>query len=90
LAGDRARISRKALRRATDGLCLAAAPTFTLMALASYLSGGGPGIPGMLCATMSGTSALSSMSLMYALMSAFHLTPWLKRISAGERHVRRL
>lgn len=75
LAGGRARVSRKALRRAADGLCLAAAPTFALMALFSYLSSGELG---MQCIAMSGASSLSGMPVMYLLMGAFHLSPWLR------------
>lgn len=64
--------------RAAEWLGLAAAPTFGAMALASA-TGGGP--PDMLC-TADGTSPLSGMTVMYVLMSAFHLSPWL-RLLAG-------
>lgn len=80
LAGDRSRVARKALGLAAGGLCLAAAPTFALMALVSYLSSGELG---MQCTAMSGTSSMSGMTVMYALMGAFHLTPWLRLASAG-------
>ncbi|HKU98736.1 MAG TPA: hypothetical protein VJR58_25815 [Vineibacter sp.] len=59
-------------------LSLAAAPTFAIMALTTVL-GGGP--PDMLCVSPPGASPLSGMALMYVLMSAFHLTPWLKLIA---------
>jgi len=75
LAGDRARAIRKALRRAADGLCLAAAPTFALMALASYLS---PGMAAMPCAATPDASPVGGMTTMYLLMSVFHLAPWLR------------
>ena len=39
----------------------------------------------MLC-TMPAMSALSGMSAMYLLMSLFHLTPWLKRITHSRNH----
>ena len=36
----------------------------------------------MLCSSGQGASPLGGMAAMYALMSAFHVTPWLKLISA--------
>jgi hypothetical protein len=74
-AGNHSRGSAKALRRLADGLCFAAAPTFVLMALANYFSGGAPGMP---CTAMPGASAFGGMTAMYLLMGAFHLTPWLR------------
>jgi hypothetical protein len=62
-----------------DWLCLAAAPTFAIMALLTSVLGGGQ--PGMLCAAMPGVSPLSSMVTMYLLMGAFHLAPWLRLLS---------
>jgi hypothetical protein len=64
---------------AADWLCLAAAPTFALMALLTSVLGGGP--PDMLCSIAHEASPLSGMVPMYLLMSAFHSTPWLKLIS---------
>jgi hypothetical protein len=61
---------------AADFLYLAAAPTFAIMALLSSVPGSG--LPDALC---SAASPLSGMVPMYALMSAFHLAPWLKLIS---------
>ena len=58
-----------------QGLSLAAAPTFAIMALLTARLGG----PEMLCSA--GGSPLSGMVPMYLLMSAFHLAPWLKLIS---------
>ena len=58
----------------SDWLALVAAPTFAGMAL---LTGVG-GTPDILCAGES--SALGGMGLMYLLMSAFHLAPWLRLI----------
>jgi len=71
---------------AADGLCLAAAPTFAVMAL---LTGAG-GPSDMLCSAAAHASPLSGMALMYWLMSAFHAAPWLKlassrRSGAGRR-----
>ena len=62
---------------AADGLCLAAAPTFAIMALLTGVSGGAPD---MLCAAAP-ASPLGGMVPMYLLMSAFHAAPWLKLIS---------
>jgi hypothetical protein len=64
-------------RGAADWLCLAAAPTFAIMALLTGVLGGGP--PDMLCSH--DASRLSGMVPMYLLMSAFHSAPWLKLIS---------
>lgn len=61
-----------------DWLCLAAAPTFALMALLSCLQGGDAA---MLCM---GTSPLTGMAAMYLIMSAFHLAPWLRVISGRQ------
>jgi len=68
----------RAASRVADLLCLAAAPVFAVLALLT--AGGGD----MIC-TMPGMSALGSMSLMYLLMSLFHLAPWLKRNSQETR-----
>jgi hypothetical protein len=62
------------LSPSSDWLALAAAPTFAGMAL---LTGIGSA-PDMLCAGEA--SALGGMELMYLLMSAFHLAPWLRLI----------
>ena len=62
-----------------DWLCLAAAPTFAIMALLTGVLGGGQ--MAMMCSTAADASPLSGMDAMYLLMSAFHLTPWLKLIS---------
>jgi len=68
-------------------LGLAAAPTFALMALLTQLHGGD--MPDMLCATVHASSPLSGMVPMYLLMSAFHLTPWLKLIANRRGDARR-
>jgi hypothetical protein len=57
-------------------LSLAAAPTFAIMALLLRIHGGS--MPDMLCSAAQDASPLSGMVLMYLLMSAFHLTPWLR------------
>jgi hypothetical protein len=48
------------------------------MALLTGVLGSGPA--DVLCSATHGASPLSGMVLMYALMSAFHLGPWLKLI----------
>ena len=64
---------------AADWLCLAAAPTFAIMALLTGVLGGAPN---MLCSAAQDASPLSGMVPMYLLMSAFHSAPWLKLISS--------
>jgi hypothetical protein len=63
-----------------DRLCLAAAPTFAIMALLTGVLGGGP--PDTLCSAAQAASPLSGMVPMYLLMSAFHSAPWLKLVSS--------
>ena len=65
---------------AADWLCLAAAPTFAIMALLTGVFGGGP--PDMFCSAAPDALPLSGMVPMYVLMSAFHSAPWLKLISS--------
>jgi hypothetical protein len=67
---------------AADWLSLAAAPTFTLMALLTAVLGGGE--LDMLCSAAEHTSPVSGMIPMYLLMSAFHSQPWLRLISSRE------
>ncbi len=62
-----------------DWLCLAAAPTFTAMALLTAIHGD----QDMMCMSGPGGSMLSGMMPMYLLMAAFHLAPWLRL--AGRR-----
>ena len=59
-------------------LCLAATPTFAIMAVLTSIIGGGP--IAILCPAAPG-SPLSGMVLMYLLKSAFHSPPWLKLIA---------
>jgi hypothetical protein len=72
---------------AADGLYLAAAPTFAIMALLTGVLGGGP--PDMLCSATQDASPLSGMVPMYLLMSAFHSAPWLKLVSSRRSGARR-
>ena len=69
-----------------DWLSLAAAPTFAFMALLTAVPGGSP--LDMLCGGTPGASPFSGMVLMYLLMSAFHMGPWL-RLIASRRAQRR-
>ena len=66
---------------AADWLCLAAAPTFAIMALLTSIGVFGGGSMDALCTAAQGASPLSGMTAMYVLMSAFHATPWVKLIS---------
>ncbi|KXF75578.1 hypothetical protein ATN84_16375 [Paramesorhizobium deserti] len=68
---------------AGEWLSFAAAPTFASMALLTGISG--EDMPDMLCSAGHGGSPLSGMAVMYLLMSAFHLAPWLRLIS-GRRY----
>jgi hypothetical protein len=61
---------------AADWLCLAAAPTFAIMALLTGVVGGGQ--MDLLCSSAHDASLLSGMAPMYLLMSAFHSAPWLR------------
>ena len=56
-------------------LSLAAAPTFAIMAVIAAVAPAD-----MLCAEMQGPFSLQGMVPMYALMSAFHLAPWLRLV----------
>ena len=71
-------------RRAADWLCLAATPSFAIMALLSGISSAG--LPGI-CGTMHSSSPLGGMTGMYLLMSAFHSTPWLHLLTAAGRRL---
>jgi hypothetical protein len=65
---------------AANWLCLAAAPTFAIMALLTGVPG--EGTPAILCSAAQDASPLNGMAPMYLLMSAFHSAPWLKLISS--------
>jgi hypothetical protein len=60
-------------------LSLAAAPTFAIMALLSGIHNGG--MQGMLCSAAQDVSPLTGMVPMYLLMSAFHMSPWLRLLA---------
>ena len=57
---------------------LAATPVFAAMAVWTGCFGNQPV---MLCMAAQGSSPMDGMTLMYALMSIFHLPPWLRLIS---------
>jgi hypothetical protein len=57
---------------------LAAARTFAIMALLTGIPSGGPAET--LCLVEPHVAPLSRMGVMYLLMSAFHLVPWLNLI----------
>lgn len=63
-------------------LGFAASPTFALMAFMSAF--GSPGI--VMCGPASPLVPISDMTLMYVLMSLFHLPPWLKLLTLRSRH----
>ena len=62
-----------------NGLRFAAAPTFALMALLNAMARDGRS--DVICSAMPTGAPLGDMTVMYLLMCAFHLVPWLKRIS---------
>lgn len=78
----RARDWRAIARGAADGLNLAAAPAFALMALLTAVQDSGA--HRMLCTGMADASPWNGMSLMYLLMSVFHAASWIRR-AAGRR-----
>jgi hypothetical protein len=59
----------------TEWLCLAATPTFAIMALLTGLAGNP--LEGLCSAAQA--ASLNGMTLMYLLMSAFHSPPWLRQ-----------
>jgi hypothetical protein len=61
-----------------NGLRFAAAPTFALMALLNAMARDGRS--DVICSAMPTGAPLGDMTVMYLLMCAFHLVPWLKRI----------
>jgi hypothetical protein len=74
-------------RGAAGWLCLAAAPTFALMALLTGVLGGGP--QDMMCSAADDMLALRGMAVIYMLMCAFHAAPWVKLISDRQSGARR-
>jgi hypothetical protein len=64
-------------------LRLAATPTFAIMALLTAVHGGS--MPDILCSAVRDGSPLTGMVPMYLLMSAFHVSPWLRLLSEINR-----
>lgn len=78
-AGDGCAMRGGAARTiAASLLSLAATPTFVVMALWSAVAGGPAE---MLCSSGGSALSLSGMSAMYALMSVFHVSPWMTLLS---------
>lgn len=73
-------------RFVADWLSLAAAPAFGLMAILS--AGVESAAQQMWCSPATHMSPLTGMVPMYVLMSAFHITPWLKLVSGRRRAAR--
>lgn len=71
-------IRGSAARAAGCWLSLAAAPTFAIMVLLTVCSGAGPD---MVCGSMQHASTFGGMTVMYLLMSVFHVRPWLKLLA---------
>jgi len=67
--------------RAARLLCLAATPTFAIMALLAGVHAGGH--PDVLCGAAQDASPLNGMVTMYLLMGIFHSAPWLELIASG-------
>jgi hypothetical protein len=78
---DRDAGPRREWRKASPDrlLSLAAAPILAIMALLTGIHDGS--MPDMLCSTAGNGLPLSGMVVMYVLMSAFHLGPWLRLVS---------
>lgn len=72
--------------RTTGWLSLGAAPTFAMMAVVTGILESGA--HQMSCSALMHTSPLTGMVPMYALMCAFHLTPWLRLISRSTKRWR--
>ncbi len=70
---------RRVMPDIANGLRYAAAPTFALMAVLNAMARGGRS--DAMCSAMPAGAPLGGMTVMYLLMCAFHLVPWLKQVS---------
>ncbi len=70
------RVGRRGTRAVGVVLALSAAPTFAIAAVVSGLQDGRS--PMSICMSSHGPGWLAGMTPMYALMSVFHASPWLK------------
>lgn len=61
--------------RITDVLAFGASPTFAVMAFLTNPLGSDPS---MILCSAAHASSLSGMTVMYLLMSVFHVTPWVR------------
>lgn len=64
----------------SDWIAFAAAPTFAVLAGLTLVLDTGP--PDVLCSATQHGTPLNGMAVMYALMSVFHSTPWLRLFSS--------
>jgi hypothetical protein len=87
VGGGSCGIGAAAALGAADWLCLAAAPTFAIMALLTGAAGGGR--MAAMCSPLGDAWPVGGMVPMYLLMSAFHSPPWLKLISSRSGGARR-
>ncbi|MGJ5150469.1 hypothetical protein [Bradyrhizobium sp. HKCCYLR1023] len=69
---------RRVMPDLAEALRFAAAPTFALMAVLNAMARDDRA--DMICSAMPAGAPLGDMTVMYLLMSAFHLVPWLKRM----------
>lgn len=68
---------------AAEALCLAATPTFAMMAVMSVVRDGAGSDP--LCTAAFGGAPIGSMAAMYLLMSLFHAPAWLRWVAARRK-----
>lgn len=72
--------------RVSRWLALGAAPAFAVMAVLVWTAV--PGMGGMRCPAMPDHALLTGMAPMYALMSLFHMTPWLQLLARRQTTAR--